>query len=704
MAEGEQSPGLVDRARTRLAEVFVGEDAQVVDTDRLEIMEAEARDRRILRRELEDLAYMTMDYFGGNEQDVTAVERRRIVQKTRIAWQSDPQIGGAVDLYNDFTLGRGVPKPKARDPKVQDVIDEAWDDEDNKLVLTEYESQLQFNTDLSLQCNVFLLAFTGGDGKVKLSVLDHDTVERIIQDKDNRRRHLWYMTRPKQLEWDFRNHTMKPKVEVKEEDRIQYFQHWSHEPSSDQKPDAKFIGKGRVYHVAINKTGEMTFGHPIFHRVLRWSSAFNSLMEARLDMARAAAAFVMKRKVKGTRNQVEKQATQALSRRSQLGRSLAADEVQPGPGSASILNENEGVEHETFSLDTKAQNANTDGQMIRSQVSAGTHFPQHYLGDIGSANLATATSMELPVLKAVESRQEIIEGVFRWFTDYVIDEAVKKGRLDPLLDDEEYAEQKKDQEQEGTEEAPPLPSGQPGEPAMNGDGGTPASTTAEEASTELDTSPVVVDGEQVGEEGEGENEDRKRDLSYDFSLPSPLRRMLQELVSSVSEIARTFDPNGTNIELSRTLLSVVLGEGLEMADPGEVVEKVFPPGYQDPAMKALQAAGGAPGAPGGPPPGGGNPFGGNSAGNGAPDPEQNPYGAPQESTLPENVREAREEAARRDRELLARGGIPLEESILGRIKHAGVREAVKERLDKNGTVFDEAMGPVRDLAKGETEQ
>jgi hypothetical protein len=52
---------------------------------------------------------------------------------------------------------------------------------------------------------------------------------------------------------------------------------------------------------------------------------------------------------------------------------------------------------------------------------------------------------------------------------------------------------------------------------------------------------------------------------------------------------RTFDPNNTNIELSRTLLGVALGEGLELEDPQGAVEKIFPEGYEDPAIAAAQA-------------------------------------------------------------------------------------------------------------------
>ena len=558
--------------------------AQVVEDDRLDLLEAEAIERRTLRKELDLLAWQSLDYLGGNEQDMQAVQRRKLVQQARVAWQQDPQLGAAVDLMNDFALGRGVPAPKARDPKVQEIIDEAWNDPDNQLILTSYPAQMALGTDLSLQSNLFVLLFTGQDGRVKLGMLDHDSVENVVRDPENRRKVLYYVSRRKHIKWDYENDipAYDKDLDRLRGERILYYQHWSNDPARGQKPPAAKIGKGRVYHVAVNRTGEMAFGHPTMHRVLRWANAFNSLMEARVDAAKAAAAFVMKRKVKGTPNQVRKLATQVLSKRGELGRSVdtAGEDYLIGPRSASIITENEQVEHESFKLDSGSAGANIDGQMIRSQISAATHFPQHYLGDIGSANLATATSMELPVLKAVESRQEVFEQLFRWFIERVIEEAVKAGRISETLTDEEYAARQDEQAKEGTDEAPPVPTG------MESVGQAPSQVQEAEAMELGGPAPAPTE------------DDRRRDLSYDFGLPNPLRRMMSDLVNSVSTIARTFDPNGTNIELSRTLLSVALGEGLEMDDPGQVVEKVFPPGYKDPAMAALEAQqaaqGGAP--------------------------------------------------------------------------------------------------------------
>lgn len=559
--------------------------AQVVEDERLDLLEAEAIERRTLRKELDLLAWQSLDYLGGNEQDLQAVQRRKLVQQARVAWQQDPQLGAAVDLMNDFTLGRGVPTPQARDQKVQEVIDEAWNDPDNQLILTSYPAQMALGTDLTLQSNLFVLIFTGQDGRVKLGMLDHDSVENVVRDPENRRRVLYYVSRRKHIKWDYENDVPAYDTDLDRlrGERVLYYEHWTNEADSSQRPPDSKVGKGKVYHIAINRTGEMAFGHPTAHRVLRWTNAFNSLMEARVDAAKAAAAFVMKRKVKGTPNQVQKLATQILSKRGELGRSVdtAGEDYLIGPRSASIITENEQVEHESFKLDSGSAGANIDGQMIRSQISAATHFPQHYLGDIGSANLATATSMELPVLKAVESRQEIFEGLFRWFIDRVIEEAISAGRLTETLTDEEWAEKQAEQEKEGTDEAPPVPSG------IEQVGGTPEATP-NEAPTVQEAEAMEL-GAPMEQPMMAEEEDRRRDLSYDLSLPNPLRRMMGELVNAVSTIARTFDPNGTNIELSRILLAVAVGEGLELENPGEVVEKVFPPGYKDPAMAALEA-------------------------------------------------------------------------------------------------------------------
>lgn len=598
--------------------------------DELEESVTDARSQsRLLQKELDALGHTVLDYFGGREQDLTPEARRNVVQKSRVVWQKDPMAGASVRLMNEFTFGRGVPKPKARDEEVQKVLDEAWDDPANQEILTTHNAQVRLGTDLSLQSNIFFLIFDDGqDGAVKLSLLEHDTVDSIVKDPDNRFRHLWYVARYRRQEWDMDNDMPKTDwrgvADDKGKQKVLYYEHWRNFQAAKEEaeklpgtesppePPPEKKGEGRVYPLSINRTTEMAFGYPEFERSLRWFAAYNKFMEARVDVMTASAAFVMKRKIKGTPNQVAKMASKAISRRP-----LAADVATTGaagvpPKPGSVVTENEDVQWEDFNINTNAGNASMDASQLRSQVSAGTGFPPPYYGDLSAGSLATMTALELPVLKAVESRQEAFEQVFRWFIDRVIERAVETGRLSASV------------------EAEPV-----------------------EDPTEL-----VAAHEDANEDEEA----TQRDLSYEFTMPNPLKRAMGDLVGAIMNIARTFDPNNTNPELSRTLLTVALQDGLEMQDASHVVEEVFPEGYVDPAVQAAQQAATAEGGGGfgefGPQPNGqpnGEPVGsaknapGPSAGprdtralgaDGRRHGQANAYGAPMRARPPERAMEA----------------------------------------------------------------
>ena len=629
MAQDEDDPReLRGTWRERLAEAITGDGFTVESRERLTLLEASDFERRAVQRELDLLAYTALDYTGlsNSAQELRAVERRRLAQRARIAWMRDPQAGAAVDLMNDFVFGRGVPRPKATDPEVQKILDEAWDDPDNQLALTSYESQLAIGTDLTLQSNLFFLVFDDGeDGKVKLGMLDHDSVERVVRDPENRKRVLYYVVREPSVVRENYTQGEQQIHAIPEDQRVRYYAHWRNVEDADEdvknrirdkfdKPDKERLGHGKVFHVAINRTSEMAFGHPIMDRLLRWYTAYNKFMDARVDIMEASASFVMKRKVKGTPNQLNKMATQVLSRRSPLGAAIDDPTLTIGPRPASILTENENVTHEDFNINTNAPAAAQDAQMLRSQISAATRFPQSYYGDASNSSLATATSLELPVLKAVENRQEIIEAIFRFFIDRVIERAVDAGRISAELTEEERA-------------ALAVVSGRP----------APGSTD--------------LSMREAHEEKEQDEEDTARDLGYEFSMPSPLRRMMGDLIGAIMNIARTFDPNNTNMELSRILLSVALGEGLELEDPAAAVEKIFPPGYVDPAVAQAQGQGQGQENPFQnmtEKPDGSIEFGEFSPGaDGKMRSEANPYGAQQKATAPEDVYVA-EAAALRD--------------------------------------------------------
>lgn len=691
--------------------------------ERVQYLEESDSERRMLQRDLDLLAYTALNYVGGAPQELKAVERRRMAQRARIVWMRDPQAGASVDLMNDFVFGRGLTKPKANDPAVQDIIDEAWDDPDNQLILTSYQAQLELGVDFELQSNLFFLVFEDGhDGKVKLGMLDHDTVETVVRDDTNRLRILFYVARWVAMRWDYTNDMpmivtgsdttvsgtgVAPNLPVKDStpsavsgllpntNQVRYYEHWRNvkdvledaEAGNREEPDLppeQKMGDGKVFHVSMNKGKEMAFGHPRMDRLIRWFNAYNNFMDARVDIMAASAAFVMKRKVKGTPQQLEKQANQALSRRSSLamGRDpLLGAEV--GPKAAGIITENDSVSHEDFNINTNAPAAAQDAQMIRSMISAATRWPQSYYGDASQSNLATATSLELPVLKAVETRQAIFEQAVRFFIDRVIERAVDSGRISKELTADELAARSAPKAK--PEKAPGPTNLEPGEMAI----------------------------QQAYEDEQKDEADTQRDLGYEFKMPSPLKRLLGDLVLAVMNIAKTFDPNNTNTMLSRTLLTIALAE-LELEDPAGAVERIFPQGYVDPAVSAAEGAagaGGAPGAPGAPSPG----MPGSDAGEFSPDamtggPSSdsnngygggysggNPYGAASGSQPPEQAMEARMTWARGRVERI----MQLAE-MRTKDESPEFQARVTERCDQIDALLDDAVSGALERVSGAT--
>lgn len=628
----------------------------VQPTERVLALEEAALDRRSLAREHEALGYHALSYVSQREDEPTPEHRRQIVKDARRAYARDPMYQGVVKMIRSFAIGRGVSMPRAKDPQVQKEIEDAWNDVDNKAVLTSYDAQTALCADAIIQANVFYRLFDDGtDGKVKLALFDHDDVENVVPDPELNQNALYFLVRDRVVRWDYKLHRPERVQVPANGPRFHYYEHWTNVAAAEEagrdfdKPPPELLGKGRVYHVRLNRASSSAhFGTPEFQSQSRWYGAYNEMMTARVTMVRAAAALYLRRKIKGTARQVENLATKAMSRSSWISgvNPVTGDPLVSGPSSpGAILHENEGVEHEQIKIDTGAANAQTDQQSIRAQISAGTGLPQHYLGDPTQTSLATAASLELPVLKTVESFQEVIEGLFRWFIDQVIEKAVDAGRISEERDPEEVAgklvtaarlQEAADRAQARMDSAGRELTLYPRKLAPmswpDGDG--------------LSTEPTLVlqDGEGKvyyerilveGHEGKTTDEsDTQRDLSYEFKIPSPLKRDLTALVTAASQTAQALDPNGSNINLTRFLAGIIFGEGFEVENPQEQVDAIWPEDYVDPVQAAMMQQ--VPGQPGEEPPV--NTFGPEASGTPVPTmadlqgKQDNPYGVKQKGT------------------------------------------------------------------------
>lgn len=358
----------------------------------------------LLRNEAEELGYRTLDYFSGSPQELRKETRHRITQRSRVAFMEDPIAGAEAEHLGNFSLSRGIGRPRAKDKAVQAIIDEAWDDAGNQEVLTSYEALRAISNELKAGANLFPVGYVK-NGKVRIGFLNADLVQNIIPDEDNRLRPLWYMVKESTSSWDFvADRVLVP--EIGNVAKVKYYPHWRNvevinaerKENGDSpltKPPADKLGDGLVYHVRINRLLEQRFGTPPWNRTLRYFSAMARLTEARVNMALAASSFIAKRVIRGGPSEVIKQAQTLIQQTGEIGaqipkarEALTGQQTPPRPGS--FLTENDGHSLQALSLNSGSGAAVVDAQIVRAAATAPSGFGQHYFGDSSNSNLASA--------------------------------------------------------------------------------------------------------------------------------------------------------------------------------------------------------------------------------------------------------------------------------------------------------------------------
>jgi hypothetical protein len=378
----------------------------------------DAAARKTMNRRLEDLTYKYLDAVATNEDDHPE-NRRKIVRRAYRYWAEDPIVGQSLNLLTWYTFGRGVPMPTIpkRDDvdeidrqSALDVITEFWNAPENKAVITSLESQEQKSLELQIEGEVFIAMFDGGAGSpLLLSDIDPSEITNVIVSTDNRKMPLYYERTFSPKVYDFATRQYRSSAKNK----VVYYRHWLHEPGPDDPtpPNDMIDESALVMHVAVNRTSNQQRGNSEVRRVLEWAKGFREFMEGRLAIARAINRVAQVVKVDGGPSEVAKVMQQFSSADPLALTRIPLNDPQIASPQAATMFRTPNVSIEPASFETGAGVADQDKRAFLGQIAAGTGWPSHYLGGEGAQSLANLTAMEAPVLKMVESRQELWEQV-----------------------------------------------------------------------------------------------------------------------------------------------------------------------------------------------------------------------------------------------------------------------------------------------------
>ena len=431
---------------------FESEQLRIAD-----VLEHIISDNVMLQRQIEDLDYLNLFDMNEISEVLPLRDRKRTLTRLRRLRHDNPLAKQAVKLIIRFTLGKGVqwvlsrspedvpegdpeiPDPqdapkqtqspplptrfvqlprRARAPEaivgdtdlIHDIIEEFWSDTDNKLSFTSHKAMKLLLDDVVTDGEKFLACFEDGSSPyLKISEIPIEEINGIIYDMNNKLRPVYYRRQFQPLTYDGESEMLRPKGSPIVRYYLDYriTEEMLPEVTKGIKiPKGKIEKGAKIFHIMVNEipTKEGRRGLSELYASREWFRVFREFMEGRVAINAAAQAISYVRKIKGGPTSVASFGGKFGGL--DVGDSAANQGNEIGkltkPVKGAIYDTNPSVDLDWLKTDTGAVNAKEDARMLLMSAGAGVGTMIHYFGEGGDANLATAQSMELPMVKSYE--------------------------------------------------------------------------------------------------------------------------------------------------------------------------------------------------------------------------------------------------------------------------------------------------------------
>lgn len=376
-------------------------------------LEQESFTRADIELALDDRGWLTPN--ARTFQELDPATRNIKISQSRMYWTADPLAKQAVRLWTDYSLGEGLTYTCDK-TDVQSKLDDFMEDQRN-IRLTSTIGQRRSSHKLLIDGDVFFIFFRNTSDAPIIRYLDPLQVEEIITGKDDSEQILGYKRKDAQGEahyyrdWAAEDSDLADAVDPQTKDKITW------DDDQDQV----------VYHLAFDSLDKR--GNGLLTSVLGWTREHRRFMEARVAITQSLAKFAWKLTAKVGQKGIDAITSRMASSLSSTG-FTGAPEKNPPPSPAATYVTNQGADIVPMPRATGAGDSATDSDQLKLMVCAGTGIFLHYMGDPSTGNLATATAMELPMLKMFRAYQKQWKDAWRHIFAIVLGEDVNTKRTD----------------------------------------------------------------------------------------------------------------------------------------------------------------------------------------------------------------------------------------------------------------------------------
>lgn len=299
-------------------------------------------------------------------------------------YKSNPLGHRITELTRDFTVGPGL-RWSARNPNVEDVVGDFWDDDENDL-----DGRLpDFALELGLYGELAPEVFVGGrSGVVKLGYIDPSQIKDV------------YTVEGNPLVLDYMK--IKKKGFGVSGKRLEIVRRRRRKLTGD------------VFFFRVNSVSNATRGWPDLLHIADWLDAYDEFLWEVLERARMLRAFIWDVTVKGA-DQTE------------IENRMRREGAAPRSGTVRFHNQQE--EWDAVAPQTGSFEMAKEGQILLEHIAGGAGFPKTWLASAEDVNRATAREMGTPVERKLVTRQTKFVHAVRNLLRFVLEKAADKGRL-----------------------------------------------------------------------------------------------------------------------------------------------------------------------------------------------------------------------------------------------------------------------------------
>jgi hypothetical protein len=421
--------------KTRLGEALMGDTlAQMREGMTTLLQEVEEKDNNLelfqermaeLELALEDVNWMRVTLTG--EEEFSRRGLQKICDLARLMFIKNPLIKRQVLVQALYVWAQGI-TVRAKDKRLNAVLQAFWDDEKNRSELTSHGARFQKDIDLAVDGNLFFVFFTRPtDGRVRVRTIPTDEIYEIISNPQDAKS-PWYYHRKwseKQLDVSSGN--------LKSVSKQAYYPDWRYKPTT--KPTK--IGKwpvqwdSPIYHVKSGGLAGWKFGVSEVYASIDWARAYKEFLEDWSSLTRAYSRFAWKLTTRGGKKGV-------AAAKAKLGTTLGTGsegigiETNPPPVTASTAIIGEG--HDLEPMQLRGANVSAeDGRRLLLMVAASAGLPETYFGDVSVGTLATGKTLDRPTELMMRNRQTMWMDVLHDIIMFVITAAANASD-EPLKD------------------------------------------------------------------------------------------------------------------------------------------------------------------------------------------------------------------------------------------------------------------------------